>query len=131
MFETVARVLAIIGLVAAGLAGFGIYGLVSYTVRQRSHEIGIRTAIGATPGQIAGRFLAGGATPGLIGVALGLAAAFALTRSMRTMLFGVAATDAVSFAAAAVAVLLVALVASFVPAWRAARVDPLASLRHQ
>jgi predicted permease len=130
IYETSARVLALIGLAAAGLAGIGVYGLVAYTVKQRTHEIGIRTAVGATPGRIARQFLTRGAALGIVGVALGVIGALALTRLMSDVLYGVAATDLVSFAAAASSVLGVALIASLIPAWRAARVDPIAALRH-
>ena len=131
IYETVARVLSLIGALATGLVALGIYGLVAYTVKQSAHEIGIRTALGARPRDITRRFVAAGATLGVIGVVLGTIAALAVTRLMARLLYGVSATDAVSFATAAFLVLSVALAASFIPAWRASRASPLRSLRHQ
>jgi predicted permease len=131
IYETVARVLSLIGLMATVLVALGIYGLVAYTVKQSAHEIGIRTALGASPRDITRRFLASGAKLGLVGVVLGVIAAFAVTHLMAALLYGVSATDAVSFAAASMLVLAVAVGASFIPAWRASRGSPLRALRHQ
>jgi macrolide transport system ATP-binding/permease protein len=131
IYETVARVLSMIGLLATGLVALGIYGLVAYTVKQSAHEIGIRTALGAAPRHITRRFLASGTRLGVVGVALGAIAAFGVTRLMAALLYGVSATDAFSFTTASVLVLSVVVGASFIPAWRASRVNPLRSLRHQ
>jgi macrolide transport system ATP-binding/permease protein len=131
IYETVARVLSMIGMFATGLVALGIYGLVAYTVQQSAHDIGIRSALGARPADITRRFLASGARLGVIGVVLGILAAFAVTRLMAALLYGVSATDALSFVAASMLVLFVTLGASFVPAWRASRGDPLRALRHQ
>ena len=131
IYETVARVLGMIGVLAIGLVALGIYGLVAYTVKQSAHDIGIRTALGARPGDITRRFLVSGARLGIAGVVLGTIAAFAVTRLMAQLLYGVSATDALSFGTAAALVLAVTLGASFVPAWRASRGSPLRALRHQ
>ncbi len=130
IYETLARVLTMIGVLAAALAALGIYGLVAYSVRQSTHEIGVRTAVGATRGMILRRFLSRGLALAGIGTAIGILASLALTRLMSTLLFGVTATDVASFAGASLLVLAAALLASFVPAWRGSRVDPVVALRH-
>jgi predicted permease len=131
LYETVARIMVMIGALAALLAALGVYGLVAYTVKQRAQEIGVRTAIGATRGMILRHFLARGMMLSSIGVMLGALASIALSRFMSRMLFGVAATDTASFVGASALLLAAAIAASFVPAWRASRADPLAALRHQ
>jgi macrolide transport system ATP-binding/permease protein len=130
-FETAAATLVMFGVIAIGLAALGIYGLVSYTVKQSTHEIGIRMALGAQRGDVAQRFLGRGLRLGTIGVALGIAGSFAVTRLLATLLFGVRATDVVSYAVASTLVLGITLVASLIPAWKAARTNPIAALRHQ
>ena len=124
VYDVSARVLGIVGFVAIGLAALGIYGLLAYTVKQRTHEIGIRMAIGATRGEILRQFVRMGVWLGAGGAAIGVALAIVGTRLMASLLFGVSATDALSFALAAGAVLLVALLSSLIPAWWGARVDP-------
>jgi predicted permease len=114
---------------ALTLAAVGIYGVMAYLVSQGSRDIGIRIALGATRGGILGLVLRQGMVLALCGVAIGLAGAFALTRFMRSLLFGIAETDAVTFAAIPALLTLVALVASYIPARRAAKVDPIVSLR--
>jgi predicted permease len=131
IYEAAARVLAFVGMAAMALAALGIYGLVAYTVRQSAHEIGIRVAVGAPRTHILWRFLRRGLRLGIGGVAAGTALSLATSRLLSSLLYGVAPTDVASFLAAAVAVLCVALAASLVPAWRAARLDPLVALRHQ
>jgi predicted permease len=130
IYETVARVLGMIGVLAIGLVAIGIYGLVAYTIRQSAHDIGIRTALGAGPRDITRRYLASGARLGIVGVLLGVVAAFAVTRLMAQLLYGVSTTDAWSFGTASALVLAVTLGASFIPAWRASRSGPLRALRH-
>jgi predicted permease len=115
--------------VAVALAAIGIYGVLAYVVGQRTQEIGVRLAIGATPANVVTLFVREGAALTLAGVACGLAGALALTRALSTLLFGVTTTDPATFAAVAGALALVALVASYVPARRAARVDPVTALR--
>jgi len=130
VFEMTARLLLMLGLAAMGLAAMGIYGLVSYAAKQSTQEIGIRMALGATRRNVVGRFLGRGLRLGAIGAALGMVASYAVTRLLAGLLYGVSATDPLSFAAASALVLACALVAAVVPAWRAARTDPMAALRH-
>jgi predicted permease len=111
------------------LASLGIYGVISYLVGQRAHEIGIRVALGASRRQIFTLVLGHGLKMTVTGVLLGLIAAFGMTRLMRTMLFGVGATDPATFAAIAMLLMVVALLACYLPARRATKVDPLVALR--
>jgi putative ABC transport system permease protein len=113
------------------LAGVGIYGLVSYSVSRRTHEMGIRIAVGAKPRDVLRLVLWQGAKVALLGIVGGTAAALALTRLMASLLFGVRATDPLTFASVAMLLTLVALVASFLPARRAMRVDPVVALRQE
>jgi putative ABC transport system permease protein len=131
VYEMAAKTLLIFGLSAMGLAALGIYGLVSYTVKQSTHEIGIRMALGAQRADVVRRFLGRGLRLGTIGAAIGIAAALTVTRLLGTLLYGVSATDVMSFAAASAVVLGIALAASILPAWRASRTNPIAALRHQ
>jgi predicted permease len=119
---------AVLGLV---LAAVGIYGVVAFLVTQRTREIGIRMALGARAADVLRLVLAEGMTPVAIGAAAGLLAAIAVTRTLRSMLFGISPLDAVSFTAAPALLALVALAACYVPASRATRVDPLVALRDE
>ena len=115
--------------IALVLAAIGIYGLVSFAVAQRARELGIRIALGATRRRVLGLVLREGLTLALVGVGVGLLAAFGLTRLISSLLFGVAALDASTFAAVAATLIGVALVATSIPARRAAGVDPLIAMR--
>jgi len=111
------------------LATVGIYGVLAYAVSQRTQEIGIRVALGATAGNVARLVLRQGLVLAIIGVAIGAASAFGLTRWMQSLIFGVSATDPVTFSAVAGLLVGIALVASYMPARRAMRVDPMVALR--
>jgi predicted permease len=121
--------LTLFAMLALGLAAIGIYGVMSYLVSQGARELGIRLALGAAPRDVLLLVVRQGMSISVAGMVLGLAGAFALTRFMRTLLYGVQASDPVTFAAIAAILTLVALVACFVPARRAARIDPMVSLR--
>ena len=113
------------------LALVGVYGVMSYLVSQQTREIAIRIAVGAEPRQIFGLIITHGLKLSLAGVAIGLAAALALTRFMHSLLTGISATDPLTFAAVAVSLTVVGLAACYVPARRAMRVDPMVALRHE
>jgi putative ABC transport system permease protein len=122
--------LAIFASVAMGLAAIGIYGVISYSVAQRTREIGIRIALGAARRDVLRLVVGQGTVLAVSGVAVGLAGALALTRVMRSLLFGVSATDPFIFAGAAAFLAAVAMMASYIPARRAMAVDPTVSLRY-
>ncbi|HEY7183547.1 MAG TPA: FtsX-like permease family protein, partial [Blastocatellia bacterium] len=123
--------MSLFALLALALAATGIYGVLSYLVAQRTREIGIRMALGATAGAVLSLILKRGMAPILIGTAIGLAGAVALTRLIKTLLFGVSAADPTTFALMASLLVVIALIASYIPARRATKVDPLAALRHE
>ncbi|HYL76909.1 MAG TPA: ABC transporter permease [Bryobacteraceae bacterium] len=117
--------------VALVLAAVGIYGVISYSVAQRTSEFGIRMAMGASPGDVLGMVLGQGLLLGGIGVALGAAGALALTRLIRGLLFGISSFDPITFVAMAGVLTVVTLAACWIPARRATRVDPMVALRYE
>ena len=123
--------LALFAIIALFLAAVGLYGVVSYGVGQRTREIGLRLAIGAAPGDVLRMVVGGGMKLALIGVAIGIAGAFALTRLIRTMLFQVEPFDPTSYVLTALLLLAIAVVACYVPARRATRVDPVVALQQE
>jgi putative ABC transport system permease protein len=122
-------ILAVFAIVALVLASVGLYGVVSHGVTERTHEIGVRMALGAQPRHVLGLVVRQGLTMALIGTVIGVAGAFALSRSVQGLLFGVTATDPMTFTAVVAMLLGVALVACYIPAWRATRLDPTTALR--
>jgi putative ABC transport system permease protein len=127
-FQT--SLLALFGGLALLLAAVGIYGVISYGVAQRTGEIGVRLALGASRPNVLGLIVRQGMVPVAIGLGAGLAASIALTRFLGRMLYEITPTDPITFGAVTVVLALVALLAAYVPARRAARVDPMAALRH-
>jgi predicted permease len=129
--RTFARLVTFFGGLALLLAAIGLYGVMAYSVTQRRHEIGIRLALGARAIDVLKLVIKNGATLALIGIAIGLGGSLAATRLMSRFLFGVTATDKTTFIAVSVLILLVAIIACYLPARRAAKVDPMEALRYE
>jgi ABC-type antimicrobial peptide transport system permease subunit len=123
--------LTVFALIALLLAAVGIYGLMAYTVEQRTQEIGIRMALGANQGKIMRLVLGQGMRLAIVGTVLGLAAAYGLTRLLSNFLYGVKPSDPLAFSMVAVTLIAVVLLAAFVPTRRAMRVDPVIALRQE
>jgi putative ABC transport system permease protein len=123
--------LAVFAVLALTLAAVGIYGVTSYSVAQRTREVGIRMALGARTIDVLNLVVRDGLKLVLIGIGVGLAGALLLTRLMTTLLFGVTATDAVTYVTVAFTLIIVALIACCIPARRATKVDPLIALRFE
>lgn len=119
---------AVFGLI---LAAVGVYGVISFLVTQSTHDIGVRVALGAQRGNVIQMVLGQGVSLTVAGIGLGLLGAVGLTRLMAGLLFGVSATDAVTFSSVAVVLGVIALVATYIPARRATRIDPIVALREE
>jgi len=128
-FTTNAMLVGALGTLALLLAAVGLYGVMAYAVAQRTREIGLRMALGARSGDVLRRVTGQGARLALVGMALGAGGAYALSRLLERFLYGVTAKDAPAFALAAAVLGAAALLASYIPARRASRVDPMVALR--
>jgi putative ABC transport system permease protein len=128
-FQT--TVLSLFSFVALLLAGVGIYGVLGYSVMRRTHEIGIRMALGAGPREMVRLVLMEGTRLAILGLIIGAIAATVMTQFLKSLLFGITATDPLTFLAVAILLFSLALLACYLPARRAALVDPIVALRHE
>ncbi len=124
-------VMVTFALVALILASVGLYGVISHAVTERTHEIGVRMALGAESRHVLGLVVRQGITTAVMGMAIGVAVAFGAARWIEGLLFGVTATDPATFGAVVATLLTVVAIACYVPAWRATRVDPTTALRSE
>lgn len=127
----VAVIMAILGLIALVLAAMGVYGAMAFAVAERTHEIGVRLALGAQPREILRLVLSRGVLLLSIGMAIGLPISFALAKLLSSLLFGVSATDVVIFSSTAIFLAALSLAACYIPARRAMSVDPMVALRYE
>jgi ABC-type antimicrobial peptide transport system permease subunit len=123
--------ISLFGVLSFGLAAIGTYGVIAYLVSQGTREIGIRMALGASPERVSSMVVRGGLVMAVIGIAAGLAGALLVTRYMHSLLFDVEPTDPLTFATITGALLAMSLLAAYLPARRAARIDPMVSLRSE
>jgi putative ABC transport system permease protein len=126
-----ANLIGTLALLALALAAIGIYAVLSYTIAERTREVGVRLALGAQPGAVLRMLLGTGARVGGVGVAVGVALSTTLTGFIGTQLYGLSALDPLTLTGACAVLFAVALAATFVPAWRAARLDPVVALRQR
>ncbi|MGH9727287.1 MAG: FtsX-like permease family protein, partial [Candidatus Acidiferrales bacterium] len=126
-----ARLTSVFGLLALLLAMIGLYGTMAYSVTRKTHEIGIRMALGAKPVDVLRMVIRQGIMLTLTGVAIGVIAALGVTRLISSMIYGVTATDPLTFVSVAIVLVAVALAACYIPARRAMRVDPMVALRYE
>jgi putative ABC transport system permease protein len=119
------------GVTALLLATAGVFGVVAYSVSRRTREIGVRIALGAASGDVLGMILGQGLRTILVGVAIGIAGSLALTRAVESLLFGVTATDPLTFGGVTLLLIAAALLACYIPARRATKVDPMVALRYE
>jgi putative ABC transport system permease protein len=126
-----ALIAGVLGMLGLALAIVGVYGVVSYAASQRTHEIGVRLALGAQRGDILKLVVGQGLLLVSVGVVIGLGLAFALSRFMANLLFGISAQDPITFGGVALLLGVIALVACWIPAQRATRVDPVIALRYE
>jgi putative ABC transport system permease protein len=131
IFDFNAELLGVFAALAVGLAGVGVYGIVAYSVRQRSHDIGVRMALGARGVDILRMIMADTLRTAGLGIAVGLPGGYALARLISNLLYGVQASDPLAFASAGILAFAASLLAGLTPAYRASRLDPNIVLRHE